>query len=35
MSFKVYEKLCKLFINSEGDEFAHCFLVLEWSLTSQ
>ena len=35
MSFKVYEKLCELFIESEGSKFVYCFLVLGWNLMSQ
>jgi hypothetical protein len=34
MDFKVYKKICKLFMKEEGEEnlFAHCFLTLEWNL---
>ena len=34
MDFKVYEKICELFLKEEGEEFmfAHCFLTLEWNL---
>ena len=35
MSFQVYEKICELFLKSEGNEFAHCFLVLEWNLMAR
>ncbi len=31
MDFKVYKKICELFLKEEGEEFlfARCFLVLE------
>ncbi len=34
MGFKVYEKICELFMKEEGEEFifARCFLTLEWNL---
>jgi len=34
MDFKVYEKICELFLKEEGEEylFARCFLTLEWNL---
>ncbi len=34
MDYKVYEKLCELFMKEEGEEylFARCFLTLEWNL---
>ncbi len=34
MDFKVYEKICKLFLKEEGEEFlfACCFLTLKWNL---
>ena len=37
MDFKVYEKICELFLKEEGEEFlfARCFLVLEWNLMSR
>ena len=35
MSFQVYEKLCELLLRSEKNEFAHCFLVLEWNLMAR
>ena len=37
MDFKVYEKICELFLKEEGEEFlfAHCFLTLEWNLMSR
>jgi hypothetical protein len=36
MSFQVYQKLCELMLKSgDGDEFAHCFLVLEWNLMAR
>jgi hypothetical protein len=35
MSFQVYEKLCELLLKQEKDEFAHCFLVLEWNLMAR
>jgi hypothetical protein len=37
MDFKVYEKLCDLFLKEEGEEFifARCFLALEWNLMAR
>ncbi len=37
MDFKVYEKICNLFMKEEGEEylFAHCFLTLEWNLMAR
>jgi hypothetical protein len=37
MDFKVYEKICELFMAEEGEEylFAHCFLTLEWNLMAR
>jgi len=37
MDFKVYEKICELFLKEEGEEylFARCFLTLEWNLMSR
>ncbi len=37
MGFKVYEKICELFMKEEGEEFifAHCFLTLEWNLMAR
>jgi hypothetical protein len=37
MDFKVYKKVCELFLKEEGEEFlfACCFLVLEWNLMSR
>lgn len=37
MDFKVYEKLCELFLKEEGEEFifARCFLALEWNLMAR
>ena len=37
MSFKVYEKMCELFLRQEDEEFvfAHCFLTLEWNLMAR
>jgi hypothetical protein len=36
MSFQVYQKLCELMLKSgDGDEFEHCFLVLEWNLMAR
>ena len=35
MSFQVYEKLCELLLERPNDEFAHCFLVLEWNLMAR
>jgi len=37
MDFKVYEKICELFLKEEGEEylFADCFLTLEWNLMSR
>jgi hypothetical protein len=37
MDFKVYEKICELFLPEEGEEFlfAHCFLMLEWNLMAR
>ncbi len=34
MDFKVYEKICELFLKEEGEEylFARFFLTLEWNL---
>ena len=34
MDFKVYEKLCRLFMKEEAEEyiFACYFLILEWNL---
>ncbi len=34
MDFKVYEKICELFLPEEGEEFlfTRCFLMLEWNL---
>ncbi len=34
MEFKVYQKICELFLGEEGEEFifACCFLTLEWNL---
>ncbi len=35
--FKVYEKICELFLPEEGEEFlfARCFLMLEWNLMAR
>ena len=37
MDFKVYEKICELFMPEEGEEylFARCFLTLEWNLMAR
>ncbi len=37
MDYKVYEKLCELFMKEEGEEylFARCFLTLEWNLMAR
>ena len=35
MSFQVYEKLCECLLKRKNDEFAHCFLVLEWNLMAR
>ena len=37
MDFKVYEKLCELFLKEESEEFifARCFLALEWNLMAR
>ena len=37
MDFKVYEKICELFMKEEGEEFlfARCFLTLEWNLMAR
>jgi hypothetical protein len=36
MSFQVYEKICELMVSSpDANEFAHCFLVLEWNLMAR
>ena len=35
MSFQVYEKICELLLKNKKDEFAHCFLVLEWNLMAR
>jgi hypothetical protein len=37
MDFKVFEKICKLFLKEEGEEylFDRCFLTLEWNLMSR
>jgi hypothetical protein len=37
MDFKVYEKICELFLKEEGGEFlfARCFLTLEWNLMAR
>lgn len=37
MGWKVYELMCKLFLEGEDDEyiFAHLFLTLEWNLMSR
>jgi hypothetical protein len=37
MDFKVYEKICELFLKEEGEEFlfARCFLTLEWNLMAR
>jgi hypothetical protein len=37
MDFKVFKKICALFLKEEAEEFlfAHCFLVLEWNLMSR
>jgi hypothetical protein len=37
MDFKVYEKICELFLKEKPEEylFAHCFLTLEWNLMSR
>ena len=37
MDFKVYEKICELFLKEEGEEylFACCFLTLEWNLMAR
>jgi hypothetical protein len=37
MDFKVYKKICELFMAEEGEEylFAHCFLTLEWNLMAR
>ena len=37
MDFKVFEKICALFLKEDGEEFlfARCFLVLEWNLMSR
>lgn len=37
MSREVFEKLCKIFMKGESDEylFAHCFLTLEWNLMAR
>ncbi len=37
MDFKVFEKICALFLKEDGKEFlfARCFLVLEWNLMSR
>ena len=34
MDYKVYEKICELFLKEEQEEFllARCFLTLEWNL---
>ncbi len=37
MGFKVYKKICELFMKEEGEEFifARCFLTLEWNLMAR
>jgi len=37
MDFKVYEKICELFLKEEAEEylFARCFLTLEWNLMAR
>ncbi len=37
IDFKVYEKICALFMVEEGEKylFAHCFLTLEWNLMAR
>ena len=37
MDFKVYEKICELFLKEEGEAylFARCFLTLEWNLMAR
>jgi hypothetical protein len=37
MDFKVYKKICELFMAEEGKEylFVHCFLTLEWNLMAR
>ncbi|KAL3771060.1 hypothetical protein ACHAWU_006437 [Discostella pseudostelligera] len=37
MDFKVYQKMCELFLEEEGEEFifACCFLTLEWNLMAR
>jgi hypothetical protein len=37
MDFKVYKKMCELFMAEEGKEylFARCFLTLEWNLMAK
>jgi len=37
MDFRVYEKICELFMKEEGEEylFARCFLTLEWNLMAR
>jgi len=37
MDFRVYEKICELFLKEESEEylFARCFLTLEWNLMAR
>ena len=37
MDFKVYQKMCELFLREDGEEFifARCFLTLEWNLMAR
>jgi hypothetical protein len=37
IDFKVYEKICVLFMAEEGEEYLcpHCFLTLEWNLMAR
>ncbi len=37
MGWKVYELMCRLFLEGDDPEysFAHCFLTLEWNLMSR
>ena len=37
MGWKVYEVMCRLFLEGDDPEysFAHCFLTLEWNLMSR